>query len=293
MAKLKTEGFKPLSKEQKEFLHGNLYNKFPEKFQAELLRRVSLKGLEIFLRDGILEEIVSSEWTSEKASSQDISQVEAQEQDLIKKIDNLFIEGTHKEKLNFIVEQFFKWHERFPYLTIQATIDPLNAGFPPCPFVKAIYWEGDFLGFHCRVIKAPAFDLPRIKIGRLTLRVTTPDDCWDCIELCKKQKVGIDLFQPITLKQIQLRKTQQKALREQSKSQYEREITQKLREGGIRDKNYEDVKALFKHLTCNKKTSLLNEKTKEWKGISNASRLTGTSRPTIYKIIEIFPEGVH
>ena len=65
-SKLKTEGFKPLSTEQKEFLHANLYDKFPEKFQAELLRRVSLKALEIFLRNGTLEDVVSSEWTSEK-----------------------------------------------------------------------------------------------------------------------------------------------------------------------------------------------------------------------------------
>ena len=238
-----------------------------------------------FLRQALLEH-------SQKVLGLTPSQDTSQEQDLIKKIEGLFIEGTYKEKLNFIIEQFFKWHKRFPYLTTQATIDPLNAGFPSCPFVKAIYWEGEFLGFHCRVIKPPAFGLPRIKIGRLTLKVTTPDDCWDCIELCKKLKVGIDVFQGITIKQIELRKTQQKTLREQSKSQYEKEITQKLQDEGIQ-KTYKDVKDIFKHLKCNKKANLLSEKTKEWKGISNASRLTGTSRPTIYKIIKIFPEGVH
>lgn len=65
----RTHGFKA-SKEQEKFLEENLYNKFLEKSQSEKLRRVALKGLEMFLRDGILLEIVSSEWGSEKKPSE-------------------------------------------------------------------------------------------------------------------------------------------------------------------------------------------------------------------------------
>lgn len=74
-----------------------------------------------------------------------LSETSFLDNELIKKLENLFIEGTHKEKLNLIVEQFLKWHERFPYLTVQTDITPQDAGFPPCPFVKAIYWEDKFL----------------------------------------------------------------------------------------------------------------------------------------------------
>jgi hypothetical protein len=206
------------------------------------------------------------------------------DQELIKKLDNVFLEGTYKEKLNLIVDNFLKWHEKFPYLTTQRTIRPEDAEFPPCPFVKAIYWEGKFVGFQCRVIKSPAFDLPRLKVGRLTLKVTTPDDCWDCVELCKKRKIGINFFQHINIKQIELRKLEQKTLQEKGKSEHDREITQKLEEAGIR-LTIQEVETIFKHLSYNKKLD-------QWKKISKASKITGISRPSIYKLIKTFPEGM-
>ena len=284
MAKTKMEGFKTTSKEQKEFLQENLYNKFPKKFQAELLRRVSLKGLEMFLRQGILEDVVSSEWDS--ASSQDVSQVEAQQQDLIKKVDSLFIEGTHKEKLNFIVEQFFKWHEKFPYLTIERTITPEDAGFlPNLPCVKAIYWEDKFLGFQCIMHRPPIY-LPRISLKdsqghRITLKITTEDLCLACVEMCKKHKVGMDLFKPITLENIFLYKKQRK---EQQAPKHELTMREKLQDAGLR-MNVKTAKGILKIVR--------RHRTRKRSGVTKASNLFGVSRPTIYKLLEVFPEGVH
>jgi len=131
-------------------------------------------------------------------------------EDLKQKLDSLFVDlPNDSAKLRHIVSEYFKFVEKYPYLNSnQKTITPEDAGFIPCPFVKAIYWNGEFLGFHCRARKPPAFKLPTIRVGRLSLQVTTPEDCIDCRELCRINKVGIDIFSKITTKQIALAKEQ-------------------------------------------------------------------------------------
>jgi hypothetical protein len=205
--------------------------------------------------------------------------------ELIKKLENVFIEGTLQEKLNLIVDNFLKWHEKFPYLTTQREITPENAGFPPCALVKAVYWEGEFLGFCCRAIKPPAFDLPRMKIGKLTFKVVTSQDCWDCVELYKKQKkIGVDIFGNISIETIQLHKERIK-LSKEPKFEYEKAIDERLDSEGIR-RNYKEVKAIFENLFYDKNT-------KTWKGITEVSKKLGVSIPTIYKLTQMFPEGLH
>jgi hypothetical protein len=203
--------------------------------------------------------------------------------ELIEKLEKIFIEGNYKEKVNFIVDRFLEWHKKFPYLTIQRAITPEDAGFPLCPFVKAIYWKGEFLGFHCRAIKPPALKLPTIRVGRLSLQVTTPEDCWDCIELCKQKKIGLDFFGHISMEQITSKKEQTR-LRKATKSEYEKAISEKLKKGGM-NMDYNKAKAIFENLTY-------LEDTKTWKGLSEASKATGTSRPTIYKLLDVFPKGL-
>ncbi|MBA7655534.1 hypothetical protein ES703_63440 [subsurface metagenome] len=129
-------------------------------------------------------------------------------QDLKQKLDKLFVDlSSDSAKVRCAVSEYFKFVEKYPYLNIsQETVTPEDAGFIPCPFVKAIYWDGEFLGFHCRARKPPAFKLPTIRVGRLNLQVTTPEDCIDCRELCRINKVGIDIFSNITTKQIALAK---------------------------------------------------------------------------------------
>ena len=128
-----------------------------------------------------------------------LSEEEKQELD-----KSLFVDlPNDSAKLRYVVLEYCKFVKKYPYLSInQETLNPQDVGFPPCPFVKAIYWKGEFLGFHCRAIKPPAFTLPTIRVGRLSLKVTTPEDCWDCLELCKKSKLGVNLFSHITLDSI-------------------------------------------------------------------------------------------
>jgi hypothetical protein len=205
------------------------------------------------------------------------------DQELIKKLGNVFIEGTLQEKLNLIVDNFLKWHEKFPYLTVQREITPEDADFLPCTFVKAIYWQGEFLGFSCR-LKSPPLDLPRMKVGKLSFKVVTPEDCCDCQELCKNQKVGVDVFRHISIEMIEKQRKEIR-LSKESKSDYEKTVDQILAEEGIR-RNYKEVKAIFEQL-------IYDNNAKKWKRIDEASKKTGVSRPTIYKLIETFPEGVH
>lgn len=204
-------------------------------------------------------------------------------QDLTKKLDNLFIDGDYKEKVNFVVDRFLEWHKKFPYLTIQREITPEDADFPSCPFVKAVYWEGEFLGFHCRAIKSPAFKLPTVRVGRLNLQITTPEDCWDCINLCKQKKIGLDVFGQISMEQVSLKKEQIK-VKKATKSEYEKMMDEKLERTGMR-KTYNEVKAVFDQMSY-------LEETNTWRGITEASKATGISRPTIYKLLDIFPKGL-
>jgi len=48
---------------------------------------------------------------------------------------------------------------------------------------------------------------------------------------------------------------------------------------------YPEAKAIFEHLKYHNKTD-------KWKKISEASKATGKSRPTIYKLLGIFPKGL-
>ena len=204
--------------------------------------------------------------------------------ELLKKLDNFFIEGTHEQKLNFMVANFLKWHEKFPYLNIQKEITPEDAGFPTCPLVKAVYWKNEFLGFHCRAIKPLVFRLPIMKVGILTLQITTSKDCWECMELCKQAKAGFNLLPKVSFEQIDLHKKEMKKIDEQNKTQPQREITNKL-EGARLRMSYEDVKKVFKYLRY-------DNRAQKWKGLTNASKRAEISRPTIYKLLEIFPEGI-
>jgi hypothetical protein len=207
--------------------------------------------------------------------------------ELLKKIDSFFIEGTYTEKLTVMIDTFLKWHEKFPYLNIQKEITPEDADFPPCPLTQAVYWEGEFLGFHCRAIKPLAFRLPIMKVGKLTLQITTPQNCWDCIELRKEVSTGVGSIGLPTLEQIERHKIRMKEIKEQRKTQSEREITNKLRDAGLRETSltHAQIKEVFNCLCYN------NAKQK-WKDISKASEKTGISRPTIYKLLKAFPKGI-
>jgi hypothetical protein len=209
--------------------------------------------------------------------------------ELLKKLNKLFMEGTYEQKMNFIVDNFLKWHEKFPYLNIQREITPEDAGFLPLECVKPIYWENKFLGFQC-IIKQCPIDLPRLSFKdssghHITIKVTTKELCSTCVELSKKQKVGLNLFGNITLEQIQIFKKEIKKIKEQNKPQIEREITNKLEEAGIR-MSYSKAKEVFQYIHYD------NEQEK-WKAIGIASSKTGMSRPTIYKLLKAFPKGIH
>lgn len=207
--------------------------------------------------------------------------------ELIEKINKVFIEGTIKEKLNFMADRYFEMDKKFPYLTTQQPITLESAGFLPLPCVIPFYWENKFLCFQCIIKKCP-IDLPRISLRdskghRITVKIATPEFCLRCVELSKKQKTGLTLFSHIKLEQIKIYKEKME-LRKQPKHQYVKAITKKLEKEGIR-RSYKEVKAIFQNLIYDKEA-------KKWKKISKASKATGTSRPMIYKLIELFPEGV-
>lgn len=200
-------------------------------------------------------------------------------QELIKKLDKIFIDKSPIEKLNIVVDNFLKWHEKFPYLTVQKIITPEDAGFPQCPLIYPLYYGEEFLGFHC-LAKRPPLNLPRIKVGKLTLNYTTSDICWRCVELCKKQKLGIDLFHDITLDQIKLHKEEEKKL---SKTEQQKILAQKLEEKGYRKSTIEKAMGIFKFVHYDKATDSYSWETG---AISKASKHLGLSRPTIYDILK-------
>lgn len=207
--------------------------------------------------------------------------------ELVEKINKVFIEGTIKEKLNFITDRYFELDKKFPYLTTQQPITLESAGFLPLPCVKPFYWENKFLCFQC-IIKTCPIDLPRISLKdskghRITVKIATPELCLSCVELSKKQKTGLTLFSHIKLEQIKIYKEERK-LRKQPKYEYAKAITEKLQKEGLR-LTYPEAKAIFEHLKYHNKTD-------KWKKISEASKATGTSRPTIYKLLGIFPKGL-
>ena len=123
-------------------------------------------------------------------------------------VENLFVDLPNvSAKLRYVVLEYFKFVKKYPYLSSnQETLNPEDAGFLPLLCVKPIYWEGKFLGFQC-IIRKPPIDLPRISLKdseghRITLKITTPDLCVSCVELCRKKKIGLDLFSHITLESI-------------------------------------------------------------------------------------------
>ena len=208
--------------------------------------------------------------------------------ELLKMVDSFFIEGTPEEKLTKMARDYLQWHEKFPYLNIQREITPEDAGFLPCPYIKAFYWEGKFLGFQCRSIKPLAFKLTTLRFptknGTLSIQVTTQDDCFDCIELRKQAGTGVGLKGLPTLEEIERYRLRMKEIKEQNKPPSEKEVFCTLQEAGLRmtDKKAKEV---FQILHYD------NEKQK-WKRKAKASRLTGISRSTIDKIIKAFPKGI-
>lgn len=132
-------------------------------------------------------------------------------QNLKEKLDKLFVDlPNDSAKLRYVVSEYFKFIEKFPYLNIaKETLNPEDAGFLPCDFVKALYDGNELIGFHCSLRK-PLPDLPRIKVGRITFKLATPDLCWTCVEVCKKSKLGINPFSHITLESISERKRKYK-----------------------------------------------------------------------------------
>jgi hypothetical protein len=200
--------------------------------------------------------------------------------ELNEKLDKIFIDATPTEKLNIVVDTFLKWHEKFPYLTVQRKITPQDANFPSCPMVGALYWKGEFLGFYCRARKPP-LNLPRIKIGNISFPCVTDEDCWLCVELFKKQKLGLDPYRDISLEQVKLAKEEHKKL---SRTEKEQIIMQKL-EGKFRESTIEKAPKIFDYVTYDK------TETRKWRGVGKASKRLGLSRMTIYEILKEFPDG--
>jgi hypothetical protein len=201
--------------------------------------------------------------------------------ELTEKLNKIFIDATPTEKLNIIIDTFLKWHEKFPYLTVQRKITPQDANFPSCPLVGVLYWKGEFLGFYCRARKPP-LNLPRIKIGNISFPYVTEEDCWLCVELYKKQKLGIDPFRDISLEQVKLAKEEHKKL---SRTEKEQIIMQKL-EGKFRESTIEKAPKIFNYVTYDKQARRWN-----FRGVSKASKHLGLSRTTIYEILKEFPDG--
>ena len=133
-------------------------------------------------------------------------------EDMKQKLDNIFVDlPNYSAKLRYVVVEYLKFVEKYPYLNVsKETLNPQDAGFPLCDFVKALYDGNELIGFHCS-LRTPPLELPRIKVGRITLKATTTDLCWTCIETCKKSKLGVNLFSHITLETIREHKEKYKA----------------------------------------------------------------------------------
>ena len=155
---------------------------------------------------------------------------------LKQKLDSLFVDlPNDSAKVRYVVLEYFKFVEKYPYLNIsKETLSPQEAGFPLCEFVKPLYDGNELIGFHCS-LRNPPLDLPRIKVGRITLKATTTDLCWKCIESCKKSKLGVNFFSHITLEAIR-----------EHKEKYKADSTRVVSEGGGRPKvNRDEAFKLF------------------------------------------------
>lgn len=199
--------------------------------------------------------------------------------ELLRKLDTFFVEGTPIEKLNKMTDDYLAWHEKFPYLNIQRELTPEDAGFPPCPLVKAQYWNGEFLGFHCRAIKPIAFRLPMLRVGSLTLQVTTAKDCWECAEMQKGLSV-----RKVSYEELEVHKATIRAEKRKTQSASENAIEKKLEDAGLR-MTIKEAREIFQFLHY-------NDAQERWKAMGEAHRKTGFSRPTINKLLETFPEGL-
>ena len=212
-----------------------------------------------------------------------ISQAPILPPELLKALDSFFIEGSYTEKLTKMVKDYLQWHEKFPYLHIERELTPKDAGFDPqCPFVRAIYWKQEFLGFHCRAIKPPAFRLPIMRVEMYTLQITTTKDCLDCQELLRQAEAGIPIMPKITLQEIDLHK---KAQERSQRTQAEIDIADKLEEAHIRLTPFQ-AKQAFSYLRY-------DEATHRWKRKNYAANKLGSSRPTLDKLIKAFPKGIN
>jgi hypothetical protein len=211
-----------------------------------------------------------------------IDQLPLVDPEIVKELGKVFIEGTISEKMKFVVHKYNEIKENHPYLVKQSEITPENAGFPPVPCVKPIYWESKFLGFQC-IIKSCPIDLPHLSFKdssghHVALKVTMPDLCITCVELSKRKNIGVALFGDIKLEQIQAYKE------EKSYSAEDKEIAKKLRTNGLK-MTPQEAREVFAHL-------YQNDGEEKWKEKTRASLETGFSRPTIDKLIEAFPEGL-
>jgi hypothetical protein len=212
--------------------------------------------------------------------------------ELLKEVDKLFIEGTITEKLRYIVDFYFEIKQKMPYLTTQQLITTESAGFLPLECVVPFYWEDKFLCFQC-IIKGCPVNLPRLSLKdtqghRITVKIATPDFCERCVTICKKAGKGLSFFGNITLEQLEIYRETRK---QRKTPKHELSITRRLQQGGVRSSkvNARQVKILFANM---------NKRKGKWKDITKAMRAfekqfgKTISRPTIYKLIEIFPEGL-
>lgn len=59
--------------------------------------------------------------------------------------------------------------------------------------------------------------------------------------------------------------------------------TEKLRNAGLYHMSYEQAQLVF---------NIVTKRGDKWKGITKASKTSKLSRPTIYKLLRAFPEGL-
>jgi len=221
-----------------------------------------------------------------------IDQTPSLSPELLKKIGNVFIDGTIPEKLNFVVNRYLEINEKFPYLTTQGKeITPESAGFPYCPFIEVVYWNNKLIGFSCMSIKPLAFKLhtrhlkmPKgstSMIESLTFLETTSELCWRCVTLLKQAGTGVGLKGLPTLEQIERHRMQMNERKERE----EKEANHQLALLEVKRHTSQEVKELFNILHY-------NPNQQKWKGKAKASRLTGISRTTIDKILKAYPKGI-
>jgi hypothetical protein len=118
-----------------------------------------------------------------------------------------FIDGTIHQKAYYLIKRALEISRKFPYLCTPEEVKPEDAGFPPCDYVKPFYWNNEFIGFHC-LLKNPPLDLPKYRVGNITIKACKSDICWTCVELYKKLKTGIGILPNLPLEIIAERKKQ-------------------------------------------------------------------------------------